>query len=66
MWEYIIYPLWDINSDDDEINDMNGAIRSLNARGAAGWELVSVVRQLDLGTRGGFGHVAYMKRRLDA
>ncbi len=66
MWEYVVFPLWDVGSEDDEINDISGAVVLLNARGAEGWELVSVVRQLDLSARGGFSHVAYMKRRREA
>jgi hypothetical protein len=72
MWEYLAFQLWDfvggaLRSDRDwkpadPMNDAGGAAGLLNARGAEGWELVSVVAQHDVNARDGMAYVAYMKR----
>jgi hypothetical protein len=72
LWEYIAFRLWNfvgepeagsINpSAADRTNDTAGAAGLLNARGAEGWELVSVVRQSDPFAKDGISYVAYMKR----
>ncbi len=72
MWEYIVFRLWEyvggpLRSDRewrsaDPTNDAGGTAGLLNARGADGWELVSVVEQRDAEARDGVSYVAYMKR----
>jgi len=76
MWEYIALQLWEfvgasLRSDrnwiaTDSMNDAGGASGLLNARGAEGWELVSVVAQHDANSREGTAYVADMKRPLTA
>jgi hypothetical protein len=74
MWEYIVFQLWDFVggpfwTDRDPrsaepMNDTAGTAGLLNARGAQGWELVTVVPQSDASARYGTCYVAYMKRPL--
>lgn len=72
MWEYIAFQLWDFmggplrsNRDwkpADPMKDAGGATCPLNARGAEGVDLVTVVSQHDANARDGTTHLAYMER----
>ena len=71
-WEYIAFRLWNYvggplrsprhSTAAEPMNDAGGAAGLLNARGAEGWELVSVVPQDDPQAKDGMSYVAYMKR----
>ena len=72
MWEYIVFRLWEFVGGPfptggdprsaEPMNDTAGAAGLLNARGAEGWELVTVVPQRDASANDGTSYVAYMKR----
>ena len=72
-WEYLVIRLWgylggpaDLMNDRGRVGDADditlGATGLLNARGAEGWELVSVARQEDPSAHDGYSYVGYMKR----
>ena len=72
-WEYLVVRLWgylggpaDLMNDRGSVSNARditlGATGLLNARGAEGWELVSVVRQEDPSARDGYSYVGYLKR----
>lgn len=73
MWEYIVFRLWEFVGGPiptggdwrsaEPMNDTAGTAGLLNARGAEGWELVTVVPQADTSAKDGTSYVAYMKRR---
>ena len=65
MWEYTAFRLWEYVSA-EPMNDAGGTAGLLNARGAEGWELVSVVEQRDPDGKDGTSYVAYIKRPASA
>ena len=71
-WEYLAFKLWSyvgapLRSGSgwpiaEPMNDAGGAAGLLNAHGAEGWELVTIVPKQDTEAKDGVSYVAYMKR----